>query len=125
MLATTASVLLGAVFLLAGGSKLAAGAAWPAQAGALGVPRWLATAVPGWELLIGALLVVQVMPRLTAAAALVSLAVFTALLVVRLAQGRRPVCACFGAWSASPIGWAHVARNAAFAAIAVVALAAR
>ena len=87
MVGLFASLALGAVFLLAGGSKIAAGAAWPRQAAELGAPRPVA-------------------------------------LVLRLAQGRRPPCACFGAWSATPIGWGHVARNAVFAAFAAVAIAA-
>jgi hypothetical protein len=43
---------------------------------------------------------------------------FTSLLILRLSQGRRPPCACFGAWSAKPIGWRDVARNTAFLALA-------
>ncbi|MGZ6987202.1 MAG: MauE/DoxX family redox-associated membrane protein, partial [Ilumatobacteraceae bacterium] len=59
---------------------------------------------------------------LVAAALLVS---FTTLLVLRMAQGRRPPCACFGAWTAKPIGWRNVVRNAVLlglaAAVAVLA----
>jgi hypothetical protein len=44
---------------------------------------------------------------------------FTVVLVVRLCQGRRPPCACFGALTTKPIGWGNVLRNAAFLAIAV------
>jgi hypothetical protein len=48
------------------------------------------------------------------------LVAFTALLAVRLLQGRRPPCACFGTLSSKPIGWANVARNAVFLALAAV-----
>ena len=52
-------------------------------------------------------------PRAVAAlVAAVVLCAFTALIVVRLAQGRRPVCACFGALSARPIGAATVGAEA-------------
>ncbi len=53
--------------------------------------------------------------------ALAILVVFSALLVLRLAQGRRPPCACFGSWSAKPLGWQHLVRNAVLIALAVVA----
>jgi hypothetical protein len=43
---------------------------------------------------------------------------------VQLAQGRRPPCACFGGRTARPIGPLTVVRNAAFLAVAVVAIAA-
>lgn len=122
MIGAVASVTIGAVFVVAGAGKVAQGRGWPRQAAALGAPRWVAPLVPWWELTIGALSIVQIAQRLTAAAALVTLMTFTALLVLRMRQGRRPVCACFGAWSATPIGWHHIARNAAFAAVAAVAL---
>ena len=122
MVEVIASVVLGLVFLVAGGSKIAAGPAWLAQAVQLGAPRAVALAVPWWELVVGALLVVQIATQAAAAAALVTLVAFTALILGNLLRGRRPPCACFGAWSASPIGWRHVARNAVFAVIGVVAL---
>ena len=120
MVGAVASLALGAVFLVAGGSKIAAGPAWPRQAAELGAPRPLALVLPWWELAVGAVLVVQLATRTVGVLALLSLLGFTAALVVRLAQGRHPACACFGAWSATPIGWRHVARNAGFVAIAVV-----
>jgi hypothetical protein len=47
---------------------------------------------------------------------------FTVLILRRLAEGRRPPCACFGAWSTKPLGRGHVVRNLGFIALAVVAL---
>jgi len=122
--ALIASIVLGAVFVVAGGSKLAAADAWRTQAVGLGVAPALAAMVPWAELAVGALLMVQLGEPWPAVAALVLLVAFSALLVVRLTQGRRPPCACFGALSAKPIGPAHLVRNALFAALAVVALAA-
>jgi uncharacterized membrane protein YphA (DoxX/SURF4 family) len=124
VVAVVASVALGLVFVVAGASKLAAGAAWHQQATDLGAPRWAIRVVPWLELVVGALLVVQVARRPLAGVALVLLLAFTALIVLRLREGRRPPCACFGAWSARPLGPGHVARNAVFVALAVVALAA-
>jgi uncharacterized membrane protein YphA (DoxX/SURF4 family) len=119
-----ASILLGAVFLLAGASKIAAGASWPRQARELGAPAFVAPLVPWVEIVIGALLVSQIAKSVVALAAIVVLVTFTALIVLRLAQGKRPACACFGAWSATPIGPIDVARNLALIALAVVVLAA-
>jgi hypothetical protein len=123
VIGVAASLALGAVFLLAGGSKIASGRAWLTQAADLGAPRPVATALPWWELVVGGVLVAQIARPIAGAAALATLGAFTALLVVRLAQGRRPPCACFGAWSATPIGWRHVVRNAVFAALAVLVIA--
>ena len=122
-MATIASVLLGVAFLVAGGSKLAAGPSWPDQARGLGAPALAVPALPWLELVLGAVLVVQLAPVAAGVSSLVLLGAFTALIVRRLAQGRHPPCACFGAWSAKPLGWGHVARNLALAALAVVTIA--
>lgn len=120
---TVAAVLLGAVFLLAGGSKLAAGPAWPAQAQALGAPRPVAAVLPWVELAIGAALVADLVPPAPAVAALALLVAFSVAITRQLRLGHRPVCACFGAWSATPVGAGHLWRNAAFVVLAIVAIA--
>ena len=117
-----AAVLLGVVFLVSGGSKLAAGPAWPDQARGLGAPPVVVPVLPWLEIVLGALLVVQLAPVLAASIALVVLVAFTALIVRRLAEGAHPPCACFGAWSSKPLGRGHVARNVGFMALGVVAL---
>ncbi len=78
----------------------------------------MATVVPFLELAVGAMLVAQIVRRAVAIVAGALLVAFTALLVVRLLQGRRPPCACFGALTTKPIGWRNVARNAGFLALA-------
>jgi uncharacterized membrane protein YphA (DoxX/SURF4 family) len=115
-----ASLLLGAVFVVSGILKVAGPREWHAESSALGVPRAVAMVVPAIELLIGAMLVAQIARRPVAACAGALLVAFTTLLVVRLRQGRRPPCACFGALTTKPIGWGNVVRNAAFFAVAVV-----
>ncbi len=115
-----ASVLLGAVFVVAGVTKLAAPRQWQAQASDLGVFRIVAVVVPYVEAMIGALLIAQIARQPVAMVAGVLLACFTTLLVVRLLQGRHPSCACFGAWSSKPIGWSNVVRNAGFLVLAAV-----
>ena len=116
-----AALLVGAAFVVAGASKLAAGAAWSAQARDLGAPAWTTHIVPWFELVVGASLLVGLVRPVPAVLALGALIVFTALIGARLREGRRPPCACFGAWSAKPIGATHIARNAVLALLAVLA----
>ena len=120
--ALVASILLGLVFLVSGGSKVAAGPAWPEQARGLGAPTFVVPLLPWVEIVLGAVLVMQLSPVVAAVTALVVLAAFTALIARRLSQGRHPPCACFGAWSAKPLGPSHVARNFGFMALGVLAL---
>lgn len=119
---TIATVALGAVFVVAGFAKVASGRSWPEQARGMGVPGALARVVPWWELGIGAWCVVLVWRPAPAVAAVVTLVAMTALIVRLLLLGRRPSCACFGAWSAAPLGWRHVARNAVLIGIGLVAV---
>ena len=121
LVSSIAAVLVGIAFVVAGGSKLAARDSWPSQARGLGAPSWTIPLVPWVELVIGALLVVQLFRRPLAIVASAMLMVFTVLIVRKLARGEHPPCACFGAWSASPVGWGHVGRNAALIALSVVA----
>jgi uncharacterized membrane protein YphA (DoxX/SURF4 family) len=119
---TVAAVLLGFVFVVAGASKLAAGERWPAQARDLGAPALLAAVLPWAELVVGALLVVQLFVPWPALVAMVMLLAFSALLALRMQDADRPSCACFGQWSDSEIGVSHLVRNGVFVALAVLAL---
>ncbi|MCB0999553.1 MAG: DoxX family membrane protein [Acidimicrobiales bacterium] len=119
---TVAEVVIGAIFVVAGASKVARGAEWPVQAAEMGVGRPVAGLVPWWEILIGALVAVGLGSPWPALAAFATLAGFTAAIVVQLRRGRHPQCACFGAWSTAPLGVGHVWRNLAFLAIAAVAV---
>ena len=117
-----ASVVVGLMFVLAGASKLALGAAWPQQARGFGAPVWIARFVPWVELVLGATLVAQVARPWPAIGAIAILVLFTALIVRHLLAGRQPECACFGAWSSKPVGPGHLVRNTVLLAIAVLAL---
>lgn len=119
---TVAAVLLGIAFVVAGGSKLADGPAWPEQARGLDAPSITVPVVPWFELALGALLIVQVARVWVAGVALALVIVFTILIGRKLAQGERPPCACFGAWSPTPIGPVHLVRNAGLMVLAVVAM---
>jgi uncharacterized membrane protein YphA (DoxX/SURF4 family) len=118
-----AAILLGAAFVLAGASKLAAGSGWSAQAAGLGAPVWSIRPLPWVELVLGAVLISNLVRRPAAIAALVVLLVFSSLLIARLREGRHPPCACFGAWSARPLGPGHLVRNGALVVLAVIAAA--
>ncbi len=119
-----ASIVLGFVFLVSGGSKIAAGPAWPEQARGLGAPSIVVPVLPWLEIVLGAVLVMQVAPVVAAATALVVLVAFSGLIARRLSQGQHPPCACFGTWSTKPLGLGHLARNAGFIVLGVLALAA-
>ena len=116
-----AAVVVGAVFLVAAVTKLADPQGWRAQAAGLRVPKAVATVVPFVEAAVGALMVVQLGRHVVAWVAFALLVAMAALLARRIAQGEHPPCACFGAWSATPIGWWHVVRNLLLAAVAVAA----
>ena len=120
--ARVAAIVVGVVFVVAGASKLAAGPGWPAQARELGAPSVAVAPMPWIELAVGAALLVGLASPLPAIAAIVLLLGFTVLLLLRLREGRRPPCACFGAWSASPIGPQHLIRNGVLLVLAVAAL---
>jgi len=120
-MAVVAAVLVAAVLLVAGVSKLAKPLGWRTESAGMGVPSWLAAPVPYVEITLGAMLLAQVQRPLMAWCAVALFAAFTVLLVVRLAQGKRPPCACFGSLSPSPIGPLHVARNVVFIALAIAA----
>lgn len=122
-LAVISAVLLAAVFVAAAVTKLAAPLAWAEQAAGLGVPRVVARVVPVAEAVLGAWLLVQWERRLAAIAAAVLLVAFSGLIALRLSQGQRPPCACFGSLSARPLGPGALARNAALLVVAVVAMA--
>ena len=116
-----AAVIVAAVLLVAGVSKLARPAGWRAESTGMSVPWQFARLVPYLETTVGALLLVQLQRHVFAWCAVALLAAFTILLGARLAQGQRPPCACFGSLSAKPIGPGHLARNAVFIAVAVAA----
>lgn len=116
-----AAVAVAAVLLLAGITKVARPAAWRSEAEGMGVHGIVVAVVPWVELVLGALLVAQVQRHVVGWIAAGLFVAFTVLIAVRLGQGRRPPCACFGALSAKPLGPGHLVRNAVFVALAVAA----
>lgn len=122
VLSIVATTLVGAAFVIAGASKLAARELWEREAAGFGAPRWVVAPLPWIELVIGAAVLVRIAVPVTVGAALAVLVVFTGAIALNMVRGRRPTCACFGAWSSSPIGWRHVARNVVLMGACVVAL---
>jgi hypothetical protein len=122
MLGVIASIILGGVMCVAGGSKIAMGDRWPVEAQALGAPKTIAPIVPWFEIALGALLIVQLKPEVVGALSVALLVAFTLLIMRQLQKGERPVCACFGSWSSKPLSWNHVARNAGFIALAAITI---
>ena len=116
-----AAIALGAVLLLSGALKLVGRPVWRAQAAELGVPRAVAAVVPFVELVLGALLVVNVWRRPAAIVAGLLLIGFTTFIVRLLRQGNRAPCACFGSLSRQELGWSAVMRNLVLIALAVIA----
>ena len=121
LVGAVAAVVVGLVLLLAGVSKLARPAEWRAQSAGLGVRWGMAKLVPILEVGLGGVLLVQLQRHLFAWFAVALFGMFTVLLLIRIAQGRRPPCACFGSLSSRPIGPGHLARNALFISLAVAA----
>lgn len=117
-----ARLVVGVVFLAAGIAKLVAWERWLADAAGLGVRRRLAVVVPPAELGLGAAVVSGLWMPWSAVVAAGLLVCFTAVIVVNLASGRRPPCACFGAWSTASLSWWHVVRNLALMALLGVAV---
>ena len=115
-----AAVVLGIVLLVAGIAKRA-DRRWPQDAAALGTPAWAIPVLPWFEVLLGAVLVSGLARPAAAALAGLVLLVFTGLLILNLARGRRPPCACFGASSRRPIGPGSLVRNLVLLALAVIA----
>lgn len=115
------SIALGLVMCAAGASKIRMGRVWIEQGRVLGAPIAVLPFVPWIEIVVGALLIAQIATTAVSIAALILLQLFTLLIIVNLGRGHRPVCACFGSWSAKPLGWSHVVRNVAFMVLAVLA----
>lgn len=122
LIANVARVALGLALVVAAVAKLAAGVRWVDQAATLGVRRPIAVALPWFELTVGATVAAGLAEPWPAVIAVGLLVVFTAWIAVHLVRGDHPPCACFGALSAAPLSWWHVARNVALIALGALSL---
>ena len=122
-LGSAAALLVAGVFAWAGALKLIAPARTTASFRSLGLPASsvLARLVPPFELATAALLVL--IPRLGATLALASLAIFTAVVLVAISQGKQTGCGCFGASSSDDdLSYVEPVRNLVLALGAGAAL---
>lgn len=117
-MALAARLILGAVFLVAGVSKLSRRRWARETADALRLPFLVTQSTPAIELLVGAGLITSV--RLVPLAGLGLLVAYTGVLLVEIArEDGAPPCACFGRNSA-PITWRTVGRNVVLLAVSLV-----
>ncbi|MBM36366.1 MAG: hypothetical protein CL460_04270 [Acidimicrobiaceae bacterium] len=116
-----ARIVLGIVFLFSGALKLR-DPSWPATAREFGSPKPVAIVIAPLEVVLGAMLVVGVGSPWTSISAEIVLAVFTVamLRVMRRPLAQRPVCACFGGWTARPVGTSSVLRNLVLLVLAAI-----
>lgn len=124
MIAAVASGALSGVFA---GSAIAKLRRRDATAGAmrsLGLPARIGDSLAAIELFTALGLVMERRTPWSAAVAVALLVIFTLFVLLRLSDGIRVPCPCFGSDS-SPIGARTIARNGALLALAVVATASR
>ena len=116
------AVVLAAVFLYAGASKVTDPRAAGASLRALAVPAPAFTArmLPLVELAVALALLVA--PAVGGVLALIALSAFSAVLAVRIRGGSAAPCGCFGATSQEPASSVELLRNGLLAALAVTAL---
>ena len=118
----SARLLLSAVFLVAGGAKLADPAGARQALIGFGVPQrptpTFEVALPLAELAVALALIPVASALLGAVGALALLLFFVFAIGANLALGRTPDCHCFGQLHSAPAGWSTLARNAVLALIA-------
>ena len=118
-------LVLGAIFIDAGASKIGHGAELAAQfAGFRIVPQPviapMALALPFLEVLLGGYLVVGLFTRAAGWIAVLLLALFDAAIASAVIRGMTVSCGCFGPNDKTVTTWAEVARDAIFVLLAVV-----
>ncbi len=121
------SLLLSAVFLIAGALKLSDLANTARSLVEFRVPQSLsgpgALALALAEITVGVALWPAATAGWGAAGALALLLLFMAAIGWNLLHGRQPACRCFGQVSARPVGQSTLVRNAVLAAVAALLLA--
>lgn len=117
-----ARLLLIAVFLVAGVTKLLDRSEFCQALREFGVPSGIAppvaALVPVGELAVAAALLPTGSARQAAVGAIGLLALFTATMAFSLVRGRRPRCRCFGKVSSSEVRWRSLARNGVLGLVA-------
>ncbi len=118
-----AQTILVAVFLVAGMAKLRQRDKTRTMMGEFGVPLRLIDSatllLPLGEFAVAAGLIVPAFAAPAATGAALLLALFTAAVGVKLAQGQAPDCNCFGQTKSKPIGPLTLLRNGLLLALAI------
>ena len=120
-MANVAGYILGAVFLVAGLSKLRSPLETRRSLRDLGFPFPKETSIilPLVELLTAIILFVD--PATGGPCAVALLVAFTVLILSRLVNGNTSGCGCFGAWSTRPLSYWDVVRNTVFIVLGAIA----
>jgi uncharacterized membrane protein YphA (DoxX/SURF4 family)/peroxiredoxin len=117
-----ARLLLAAVFLLAGTTKLVDPVGLRKALRNFGLPPALARPavilLPGLELAVAVALIPTSLAWYGAWGALVLLTVFLLAVGIAMARGRKPDCHCFGQLHSAPVGWPTLVRNVVLGACA-------
>ncbi|MFN2460320.1 MAG: MauE/DoxX family redox-associated membrane protein [Candidatus Velthaea sp.] len=116
-------VVVGAVFVVAGASKIGHADVFAAQIAAFGIlPRAvvapMALVLPFLEVLLGGYLILGLFTRVAAWVAVLQLLVFAAAIATAVMQGRSLSCGCFGPNDTTVTSWPEVARDLALALLA-------
>jgi len=117
-------LVLGAIFIVAGASKIGHGAEFAAQiAGFRILPQPviapMALALPFLEVLLGGYLVLGLFTRAAGWIAVLLLALFDGAIASAVVRGMTVSCGCFGPNDKTVTTWAEVARDAIFVLLAV------
>jgi uncharacterized membrane protein YphA (DoxX/SURF4 family) len=118
-------VVLGAIFIIAGASKVGHADMFAAQiAGFRILPQAviapIAVGLPFLEILLGGYLILGLFTRASAWVAVVLLAAFDLAIASAVVRGMSVSCGCFGPNDTTVTTWAEVARDAVFVLFAVV-----
>jgi uncharacterized membrane protein YphA (DoxX/SURF4 family)/thiol-disulfide isomerase/thioredoxin len=117
-LSTVATLILAAMFMVAGIKAFTGRKAYLAMLSEFGVPaalrRQVAVTLTVCELLIGTTLPIPFFNNAAAVAALCLLGCYTCVIAYALISGKRPNCNCFGQLSQKPISPTTLLRNAVF-----------
>ncbi len=118
-------VVLGAIFLVAGGLKIGHFAQFAQEIAAFrllprGVVAPMAILMPFVEVGLGAFLVAGLFTRTVAGIAAVLLLVFDLAIASAVMRGLQLSCGCFGPNDTSVTTWGEVARDAIFVVLAVL-----
>ncbi len=123
MISRIAAIVVGAVFLLAGASKVVNMSQWLRDANSQAVWKPVAVVIPFVELILGGCLVGLPVSPIVLGLSTALLLVFTAFLIAQIRVSSDVPCACFGSFLRRPPSGKDVLRNVAFMALLFVSAA--